>query len=89
MKLLVLASALLVFSTAHAGQLRFNRNGDPVCYSGNPGTALRELLNIDYDPALSHGKVYLGSRDRAPMLFALQIDENGFVAQRFVIPPCR
>ena len=90
MKILFAAVLMTCFSAAaFAGQLRFNSQEKPVCYVGDAKSALKELLDIDYDPTLSNGRVFKGSRDGKVLLYAEQYDENGWLLQKFVVPPCR
>lgn len=87
---MVLSSLATFFSlTASAGPLKFNSDDEPVCYSGNSQLALTELLNLDYDPALSRGRIFGGSRDGKILLYAEQYDENGWILRKFVLPPCK
>ncbi|WP_413290899.1 hypothetical protein [Bdellovibrio sp. HCB337] len=87
MSLLFLTSLMSV--SALADQIQLNSEDRPVCYVGNAESALEELLNIDYDPALSNGRTIIGSKDGATLLFAIQIDENGWLQDKFVLPPCK
>ena len=84
-----LATYLMFTSVAFASQIQFNQDEAPVCYRGNAKTALTELLALDYDPVLKNGRIIKGSRDGARLLYAEQIDENGSVQLRLMLPPCR
>ena len=81
--------SLMVAAPALASQLQFNRNEEPVCYRGNAKSALKELLAIDVDPALSGGRILKGSRDGATLIYAHIIDENGWLVQKYVLAPCK
>ena len=69
-------------------KLVYDKNEEPVCYVGNARTALQELTAIDFDPALSGGRILHGGIAGAPLLWAKQIDENGELLRKLVIPPC-
>ena len=88
MKTMILIASLMFTSVAFASQLRLNADFEPVCYTGNPKSALKELLALDFDPALSNGKIITGQRDGAKLLFALLVDENGTLVKKYVVPPC-
>jgi hypothetical protein len=82
--ILLLSSSL----SAVASQIVYDGNEKPVCYTGDPKSALEEVLALDYDPVLE-GKI-VTSRGRFPKknLRVKQYDENGWILQEFFIVPC-
>lgn len=79
----------LISIQALASQIQVNQADEPVCYRGNPKSALEELLSLPYDPILKGGRVFRGSRDGSILVYAVQIDENGWLQQTITLPPCK
>ena len=87
-KILSCLLALSVSAPAFCSQLRFNERGVPVCFTGAPESALRELLRLEYDPPLTDARVAATLDTGAPVLYGEQKDPEGWILDTVYLKRC-